>query len=171
MVCGSTGAGKTTYAISLAEALSAVHFSIDQWMTTLFWMDSADPIEAVWAMARVRRCYEQIWSVSAQMLKLGLPVLLDLGFTTAKDRRDFADRAASLDIPVTLHLLDVPAEERWRRVVRRNADQGAHRDLGFNVTREMFNYVETLWETPSEEEMLTLNGFRPPGFGSSLLQR
>ena len=163
MVCGSTGAGKTTYAMALAGELLAVRFSIDQWMATLFWIDSAEPVDPVWAMARVRRCYEQVWSVSTQMLEIGAPVVLDLGFSTAKDRSDFAGRAATLGVPITLHCLDVPAEERWRRVERRNIEQGPTRELEFQVTRAMFDYVESLWEAPSDEEMITLNGVTPPG--------
>ena len=37
LICGSTGAGKTTYALELAERIGAVRFSIDEWMTALFW--------------------------------------------------------------------------------------------------------------------------------------
>jgi len=36
LVCGSTGAGKTTYARALSERIGAVRFSIDEWMTALF---------------------------------------------------------------------------------------------------------------------------------------
>jgi len=39
LVCGSTGAGKTTYSISLAQKIEAVKFSIDPWMQTLFSKD------------------------------------------------------------------------------------------------------------------------------------
>ena len=46
LLCGPTGAGKTTYARELAEAESAVRFSIDEWMSALFWMDAGDPWEA-----------------------------------------------------------------------------------------------------------------------------
>ena len=141
MICGSTGAGKTTYALALADDLQAVRFSIDEWMTALFWMDGADPIDPAWAMARVRRCYAQIWSMSVQLLRIGVPAVLDLGFSTAMDRQDFADRAAALGIPVTLHLLDVPPEERWRRVERRNAGKDPSRQLKFQITRAMFDYV------------------------------
>ena len=168
MVCGATGAGKTTYALASADGLGAVRFSIDQWMTALFWMDRAEPIDPDWAMARVRRCYDQIWSTSVQVLHIGAPVMLDLGFSTQQDRRDFAARATALGVPVTLHFVDVPAEERWRRVEKRNAEQGVTSHLKFDVTREMFDYVETLWEVPSEEEMLALNGVRSPAVGTSL---
>ncbi len=41
LIAGSTGAGKTTYARALAEQVGGVRFSIDEWMTALFWMDSA----------------------------------------------------------------------------------------------------------------------------------
>jgi predicted kinase len=61
LVCGSTGAGKTTYAIMLTEKLNAVRFSIDEWMSALFWMDTPQPIESAWAMARVERAMAQIW--------------------------------------------------------------------------------------------------------------
>src|SRR5689334_16988583 len=40
LICGSTGAGKTTYARRLADEIGAVVFSIDEWMAALFWMDA-----------------------------------------------------------------------------------------------------------------------------------
>ena len=40
LICGSTGAGKTTYAIQLTAKVGAVRFSIDEWMKALFWMDA-----------------------------------------------------------------------------------------------------------------------------------
>lgn len=162
MVCGSTGAGKTTYALGLAEDLPAVRFSIDEWMSALFWMDRAVPIDPAWAMARVWRCYEQIWSVSMGVLGIGAAVLLDLGFSTRQQRSYFASRAADLGVPVTLHFLDVAVEERWRRVERRNAEQGPTPQLAFAVTQAMFDHVESLWEAPLDEEMRALNGVRVP---------
>ncbi|MFN9580481.1 MAG: AAA family ATPase, partial [Novosphingobium sp.] len=56
LIVGSTGAGKTTYARRLAEELGGVRFSIDEWMMTLFWADSPQPIEFQWTIERVRRC-------------------------------------------------------------------------------------------------------------------
>lgn len=162
LVCGSTGAGKTTYAAALAEQVGGVVFSIDQWMAALFWMDSATPIQPDWAMARVNRCYDQIWTVAAQVAGRETPVVLDLGFTKAVDRRRFAGLAVQAGMSAQLHFLDIPAEERWRRIGRRNADKAETYQLPFDVTREMFDYVEGLWEPPSAEEMADLNGRRIP---------
>ena len=40
----------------------------------------------------------------------------------------------------------------------RNVERGPTYRL--EVTRDMFDFVETLWERPSDEEILSLNGTR-----------
>jgi predicted kinase len=104
LICGSTGAGKTNYALRLSDHLEGIRFSIDEWMATLFWMDTPQPLN-----------------------------------------------------------LDVPAEERWRRVETRNTRKGETYQLGFDVTREMFDFVERLWEPPTHAEMIAYNGVRTSG--------
>ena len=94
LICGSTGAGKTTYAIRLSETEGAVRFSIDDWMTTLFWMDTAQPIDPGWAMERVKRCYRQIWATALQVADRGISCVLDLGFGQQSERSRFAGLAA-----------------------------------------------------------------------------
>jgi predicted kinase len=160
LICGSTGAGKTTYANRLSEGLQGVVFSIDQWMTALFWMDSPMPIEASWSMERVARCNAQIWTVAFQVAVRGMPCILDLGFTRLQERSQFAALAHDAGFPVQLHVLDIPRDERWRRVQTRNAEKGEAHQLRFAVTREMFDFVETLWEPPQEPEMAACNGVR-----------
>jgi predicted kinase len=158
LICGSTGAGKTTYAIRLADKVGAVRFSIDEWMAALFWMDSSKPIDASWAMERVSRCYSHIWDTALQVAKRGVPCVLDLGFSLRSDRTRFADLAREAGLSVELHVLDVTARERWRRVQARNAEKGSNYPLPFDVTRDMFDFVESIWEMPTEAELATLNG-------------
>jgi hypothetical protein len=78
-------------------------------------------------------------------------------------RAKFADLAKAAGLSVQLHFIDVPAEERWRRVETRNAQKGETSKLGFDVTREMFDFVEGLWEPPTHAEMLAYNGLRTLG--------
>jgi len=151
IVCGPTGAGKTTAAIALTESLGAVRFSIDEWMTILFWKDSPKPIEYLWTLERINRCEAQIWSLAKQVLARKLPVVLDLGFTTAEHRTKFVSLAREAGFRCAFHVADAPAEERWRRVQARNAKKGATYQL--QVTREMFEFMEPLWEAPSPEEL------------------
>lgn len=160
MVCGSTGAGKTTYAEKLTEQVAGVRFSIDEWMSALFWMDSPQPLDHNWSIERVERCYRQIWDTTERVAKRGVPCVLDLGFTDAKSRARFAEFARRAGLSVQLHFLDVPKEERWRRVEARNAGKSGRQQLEFAVTREMFDFVETLWEPPGGDEMAAYDGVR-----------
>jgi predicted kinase len=79
-----------------------------------------------------------------------------LGFTKAAHRQKFAKLAVDAQIPVVLHVLDVPVEERWTRVEARNASKGE--TYAMEVDRAMFDFVETMWELPDAAEMAALNG-------------
>jgi predicted kinase len=140
--------------------LGGVIFSIDEWMTRLFWMDTPQPIDSAWAMARVERCYEQIWATVLQVAGRGVPCVLDFGFGGKAVRLEFAARAAAAGFPARLHVLDVPASERWRRVQMRNETRGETYHLAFDVTREMFDFVERLWEPPGDDELTAFDGVK-----------
>ena len=158
LVAGSTGAGKTTYAMSLAERDGALRLSIDEWMTTLFGPDQPEPIEFAWMMERIGRCEAQMWALARQAAAFGVSSVIDCGLTRADHRARWAAFAAEAGMAVRLHLLDIAPEERWRRVQARNAERGP--TFRLEVTREMFDFVETLWEPPTEAEMAALNGLR-----------
>jgi predicted kinase len=157
-ICGSTGAGKTTYAAKLANEIGAVSFCIDDWMAGLYWQDAPRPVEASWVKERVARCQMRIWDTAKEIAARGMPCILEIGFTQAATRSQFAAYVREAGLPVQLHFLDVPAQERWRRVEKRNAEKSG--PLGFDVTREMFDFVEAMWEPPSQAEMTALNGLR-----------
>ncbi|WP_375397415.1 AAA family ATPase [uncultured Sphingomonas sp.] len=158
-VTGSTGAGKTIYAVALADRIGAVRFSIDEWMSALFWMDSPQPADPVWAIERIERCSMAIWSTATAIARRGVPVILELGLTTAALRSRFADLARAAGLAARLHFIDVGADERWRRTEARNRDASAAQ-LDFAVTREMFDFVETMWEPPTAAEMAAMDGVR-----------
>jgi hypothetical protein len=66
--------------------------------------------------------------------------------------------AEEQDFSVQLHFRDVPTDIRWQRVQKRNAEQAE--TLQFEVTRDMFDFIESMWEAPEAEEMTRLNGKR-----------
>jgi predicted kinase len=156
LICGSTGAGKTTYAREVSTRIGGVHFSIDEWMAALFWMDNPNPTDPAWAIERVERCMIQIWATATQVAARGVPCILDFGFGMAELRARFAGLAHDAGLSLQLHVLDIPAEERWRRVQSRNADGSGQ--LAFAITREMFDFVETMWQPPTASEMKSMNG-------------
>ncbi len=158
-VCGSTGAGKTTYAIRLCDELGAVRFSIDEWMTALFWMDSPQPLDPAWSIERVERCCAQIWRSAVEVAQRGAPCVLEIGLVTRSIRAKYRALARDAGLSAQLHYIDVSADERWRRVEARNGRE-TEAQLSFDVTREMFDFVETMWEPPSPEELAAADGIR-----------
>ena len=149
LITGGTGAGKTTYALKLAAETGSIRFSIDGWMTTLFWMDSPDPISFDWAMERIGRAEAQMWETAQQILARGVSVILDLGFTKAVHRQKFYDLSKIAGYDASLHWVDISPEERWRRVQSRNTEKGE--TFAMEVPRDMFDFMENEWEAPEGE--------------------
>ena len=125
-------------------------------MVNLFWPDAPAPLDYDWALQRVARCERQAWSTVLQLAKLGTPSVLDFGLLRYDHRQQWAARAVEAGLSVALHVVDADAAERWRRVQARNAAKGE--TFRLTVTREMFDFVETLWEPPKPDELHALNG-------------
>ncbi|MEM7253170.1 MAG: ATP-binding protein [Pseudomonadota bacterium] len=151
LVCGPSGAGKTTYARSVARDLGAVRFSIDPWMQTLYAADMTS-LDFSWILERVNRCHEQIWDTCAQILKLDGNVVLDLGFSTKAQRAWFADKLSALGLSAEVHYLDAPRGIRKDRIVKRNHDKDPA-VYAFEVTEGMFDFMEPRFEPPNPDEL------------------
>ena len=158
LLAGSTGAGKTTHALALVRQLGAMHFSIDDWMVKLFRPDAPQPPQWPWIAERVGRCERHIEEMALGLGRLGVSSVLDTGLLRADKRRALADAARTAGLGVKLHFIDVPADERWRRVTARNEQQGE--TYRVTVTRPMFDFIETIWQAPDAAEMTDLDGVR-----------
>jgi len=150
LVAGATGAGKTTFARELAERIGGVRFSIDEWMTNLYWMDSPGKKDFAWAMERIGRCEAQMTAMAEGLARVGVDSVLDLGFTLREHRSKWLMQARAAGIRCELHVLEVAPEVRWERVQERN--HGASKTYSFEVTREMFEFMEERWEMPDAAE-------------------
>ncbi len=84
------------------------------------------------------------------MTQAGTACILEIGLTTFATRERYRVAAREAGVATQLHLLDVDADERWRRVEARNLAGG---ELGFAITREMFDFVEATWEPPTADEL------------------
>lgn len=150
LICGPTGAGKTTFARELAAGCNGLRFSIDEWMAALFAADAPEPLTFDWAIERVTRCEEMIWQTGLAALAAGRDIVLDLGFDTRGQRDRFRALAAEAGHGVSLHHVMAPREERLARVRRRNED--GSETLAFTVTDGMFDFMESRFEPPAPEE-------------------
>lgn len=157
LIVGGTGAGKTTYARELAKEKSAVVYSIDNWMKSLYWQDMPDFPDMKWFQEnhkwytdRIARCEELIKNICLERAKFHQASLLDLGFTSAKHRKHFINFFQSDGIAVESHYLKIDPMIRWERVEQRNNNKGETHVM--QVDRSMFDFMEGIFEEPSLEE-------------------
>jgi predicted kinase len=78
-----------------------------------------------------------------------LDVILEFGFWSREERTRFRSEAESLGAQVRLVSLELPLEELWTRLERRNATlpEGC-----FHVSREQLEAWWTLFEPPAPDE-------------------
>lgn len=149
-VFGPQGAGKSTYSQSLVKQYKAVYFSIDQWMTELYASDSPEPLDFHWIMERVSRCECMIWKTAQSVANNGTDVILDLGFTKKESRKQFLALAEESGLMSQFYCINAPQAVRRARVLNRNKEKGE--TFSFEVTPMMFDFMEGIFETISDEE-------------------
>jgi len=158
LVIGSTGAGKSTYARALTERERGVRFVIDEWMRELFGPDQPKNPGYDFYAPRIERASAMIWSVVRQLARVSVPSVLEIGLTERVARAALYQKAADAGLQLKLHCLDAPRELRWQRVEARNVERGA--TFAMAVTREMFDFVEQMWEPPDAVELDAHEGVR-----------
>src|SRR5689334_21185419 len=114
LVCRLPGAGKKTLSRQLEKAIPAIRLCPDEWLTDL----AVD----LWDEAARERLERTLWGLARRLLALGTSVVLEFGFWARSERDEKPLGARDLGVRVELHYLEVPLEERWRRIERRNVD-------------------------------------------------
>lgn len=157
LIVGSTGAGKTTYSKKLSAEKSAAVFSIDNFMKDLYWQDMPrNPDNSwfvengPWYMERINRCEALILKMTVDRLQRSENTILDLGFSTDEHRMKFISELKKSAAEIEVHFLDYSAEVRWQRVLKRNSEKGE--TFAMTVDRNMFDYMESIFETPTAKE-------------------
>jgi predicted kinase len=142
LICGLPGSGKTTLARELERSMPAVRFGADEWMVALEVDLWAQPFRSLME-ARLR-------ALTAELLRLGVAVVLEFGFWTRAERDELLAMARGLGVPVELRFLDAPIEELWRRVDARNrTDAWPDRP----ITRVEMEWWQARFEPPTPEEL------------------
>ncbi len=140
LVCGMPGSGKSTLARRLAAEHSALHLDPDAWIIEL----GLDPHDRL-----LRARFEALqWEQAEDLLRLGASVVIENASwkRANRDRRLAAARA--LGVRAELHVLDVPFEERWRRIVVRNDEPGS-----VVIDRTQLERFERAWQPPDDDEL------------------
>jgi len=154
LICGLPGAGKTTLAKRLEVSHSALRLSPDEWIVRIM-KDPSDTVE----LDRLRDPVESLqWDVAQKALGLGVNVILENGFWARRERTMFQSQALALGASVELHFLDVPKDELWKRLNKRNADcpEGS-----FIVAKQQLDSWWASFEPPTADELNTYDNPKP----------
>jgi predicted kinase len=152
LVIGPVGAGKSTFALALAQEHAALRLTLDQWLVQLFSPDRPEGGVMEWYVARAARCVERIWSVAQGVTDLGHDVVLEIGLLQRHERERFYQRVTDAGLQLTIHVLDAARDVRRERVNERNHAQGA--TFSMVVPPAIFELASDLWEPPDESECL-----------------
>ena len=151
LIVGNTGSGKTTYCNQLKGKNKGVVFSIDTWNKTLFLTDKKETDGLDWFLERIERAEEMMKNLILQMENAGTDSILDLGLSKFSHREKFRKFALENNIEFQFHYLNISKEERWQRILKRNAEKGITYE--FDVTLEDFNFMEEWFEEPTNLEL------------------
>src|SRR5262245_32651486 len=113
ILCGLPGSGKSTLAAELEQSLRAVRLGSDEWMTAIG-MDLYDEE----GRARVDALQRD---VALQLVGRGVTVVYESGGWSRAEREVFREAARAVNAFVELRFLDVPVEELWERLSKRNS--------------------------------------------------
>lgn len=150
LLCGLPGSGKSTVAKEIERERGALRLSPDEWIAALYGPDiqQRDP-ETFQGPARDRTEALQR-GLAAQLLTRGLDVILENGFWGRTERDEYRAWAHALGARVELRYLEVPREELWKRLERRNAALGAGT---FRVERHELDSWFNHFEAPTRQEL------------------
>ena len=115
---GICGSGKTTFAKQLAAEVNGIRFTLDEWMHALYGADpSAEQFDELW-----QRVDELIWQQVAQLVRLGIDVIMDYGFWTRQSRDAARERVAALGAKHVLYRINCDVHIARKRVLQRTAN-------------------------------------------------
>lgn len=111
---GLMGSGKTTFALKIAKEQNALFQSLDGTIK-----DFNEPIEDLADYERIMpKALDLMYSKALKALKNGQSVVFDIGRWPW-----LIELANAADTKIEVYYFDIPADERWRRVQKRNAEK------------------------------------------------
>ncbi len=146
LICGLPGSGKTTLAKELELSHSALRLCPDEWIASLI-ANVTDAIE----LDRLRTPVESVqWEMAKRVLVLGVNVILENGFWSREERASYRSQAEALGAHVELRYLDVPRDELWARLSKRNANLPPGT---FTVREDQLELWSRWFERPTADEL------------------
>lgn len=149
LFCGLMASGKSTRARAIAAEHGAILMSEDALLHGL-WPGEIETLDDY--RVRSERLATTLWPHVADLLRRGVPVVLDFPGATRGQRRRYRNLISRAECDHVLHHVATPRETCRARLEARNAS-GAH---PFAPTLEAFDLFATFFEPPGDDEGFTI---------------
>jgi len=150
LIEGPVGAGKSTFAMSLALRVEGVHIAMDEWFVRLFSPDRPEGNFLPWYLERKERLLDLIWDHARGILASKTDVILELGLIQRQQRAEFCAQIRGSGFDVVVYVLDAPREARRQRIRLRNTQKGP--TFSMVVPDHVFEVASDMWEPPDDVE-------------------
>lgn len=153
ILCGKTGAGKTTYAERLVEegkqaGQKTVILSVDEAMLKL-----SDQCEGRTHHLEIsRRVNDYFLGLSLQFLEQDIRCIFDFGYWTREERDQIRRFYQERKIPFDFIWVDAPEDVRQKRLERRNEENRQKSGRQYQISSEMLQRFDGWFETPDKDE-------------------
>lgn len=144
IVCGLPGSGRTTLATRLAAERGGIRMCPDDWLDALG--------VNLWDAAARERVEALQWTLTRDLLALGVTVIIEWGTWGRSERDTLRDGARALRARVELVLLDVAPQELWRRVQARSLEDPP-------VTLEQLSSWYAAFQRPDDGELTSYDAW------------
>ncbi len=151
LVEGPVGAGKSTFAQSLATQLQGTHIALDKWFSKLFSPDRPSEDFITWYLQRKDRLLEVIWKHAIAMSSANQMPILELGLIQRQARYELYAKAQEVGVTLKPYVLDTALEIRRQRVRQRNEQRGS--TFSMVVPDHVFDIASNMWEAPDHDEI------------------
>ena len=146
LMVGLPCSGKTMLAKKLEHGLPALRLNLDEWHIRLFGQDAEEPEHD----ARHSLIETMLWNIASRALELGANVILDYGLWAREEREDYRSRAKQLGASSEVHYLDVPEDELFRRLEKRNSRPSQD---SFHISEESMKPWIEFFQRPTPDEL------------------
>lgn len=151
LMVGHVGAGKSTYARTLAEQQPALRLTPDEWMMPLFGHPDGDGKRDV--------VEGRLLNIAFDALRLGVDVILDFGLWSRDERAALHWMAESAGAVARTIYLTIDPDTQWQRIEQRWA---ASPEGTWRATQDDVLAWRALLEEPDEQELAgTVTASRP----------
>lgn len=144
LICGKLCCGKSTYVKALLEQRKAMVLSCDDLMLALLPEQLGALHEEVSQKAQA-----YLFAQAAELLSLGVDVILEWGFWQKESRRAAEAFFRSRGFETEWHYIQVTDEEWRRRIAHRSAEAPSD---AYRVDQGLMEKCQALFEEPSPAE-------------------